>query len=350
MLEIVLLVSEAKSSGLSVAIHGRWSALGDDFLEASTLLPHHCHTLLSPIVILLENYMTSARIAPQRITLWTAIITPMLDDGAVDFTTLTSLLREQAAAGNGVVLLGSTGEGSNLGLAERQDIVLHASGLQLAVPLMVGVGGLDLSSQLEWMAFCETTSVAAYLVVTPIYAKPGAQGQRRWFQALLDASSKPCMLYNIPSRAGVPLADGAIEALLTHRHFWAVKESGGNPARFAELKSAYPQIAWYSGDDVLFAEHAALGAAGLVSVASNVWPQQVARWVQRGLAGEVIGEQLRTASESLFVAPSPIPTKALMHHQQRIQSKQLRLPLCAEDLASIAPLLLADQQIAALSL
>lgn len=294
--------------------------------------------------------MTAARISPQQITLWTAIITPMLDDGTVDFTSFTGVLREQAQAGNGIVLLGSTGEGSNLSLAERKAIVEHACELRLPVPLMVGVGGLDLGSQLDWMAFCETTSVAAYLLVTPIYARPGAQGQRRWFEALLDASSKPCMLYNIPSRAGVPLAEGAVQALLDHENFWAVKESGGDPARFAELQSAYPQIAWYSGDDVLFAEHAGLGAAGLVSVASNVWPQQVAHWVRRGLAGEAIGEQLRTVSLSLFIAPSPIPTKALMHHQQRIASNQLRLPLCTQDLASIAPLLLADQHMAALPL
>lgn len=284
----------------------------------------------------------------QDTTLWTAIITPMLADGAIDFATFTLLLREQETAGNGVVLLGSTGEGSNLSVAERQAVVQHACSLNLAIPLMVGVGGLDLPSQLEWLAFCETQPVSSYLMVTPIYAKPGANGQRRWFEALLNAVSKPCMLYNIPSRAGVPLAEGAIAGLIGHANFWAVKESGGNAARFAELKAAYPQIAWYSGDDVLFAEHAALGAAGLVSVASNVWPQQVASWVQRGLAGASIGDALRLAAETLFIAPSPIPTKAILHHQGRIASNELRLPLCAEDLASLAPILAKDREIAAL--
>ena len=291
--------------------------------------------------------MTSV-LAPQNTTLWTAIITPMLADGAIDFATFTELLREQKSAGNGVVLLGSTGEGSNLSVAERQAVVEHACSLNLSIPLMVGVGGLDLPSQLEWLAFCETQPVSSYLLVTPIYAKPGANGQRRWFEALLNAVTKPCMLYNIPSRAGVPLAEGAIAGLLGHANLWAVKESGGNAARFAELKAAYPKIAWYSGDDVLFAEHAALGASGLVSVASNVWPQQVASWVQRGLAGEAIGDALRLAAETLFLAPSPIPTKAILHYQGRIASNELRLPLCAEDLASLAPILAKDQEIAAL--
>lgn len=311
-------------------------------LSAGVLPAHHCRTFPLSKRLLLEITMTIT-----QTPLWTALITPMQADGCVDFAALTRLLHEQAAVGNGITLLGSTGEGANLSLAERQAIIEHACRLQLNAPLMVGVGGLDLASQLDWLAFCETQPVSAYLLVTPIYAKPGAQGQQRWFKALLDAVSKPCMLYNIPSRSGVALAEAAIAALIGHPNFWAVKESGGNPLRFAELKSAFPQIAWYSGDDVWFAEHALLGAAGLVSVASNVWPQQVADIVAKGLAGEAIGAVLRETAESLFVAPSPIPTKALMHYQQRIASNVLRLPLCAEDLASLAPLLAADLQWAA---
>lgn len=285
----------------------------------------------------------------QTTPLWTALITPFAADESLDFVALTALLREQEAAGAGVLLLGSTGEGSNLTLAERKAVLQHACSLNLNVPLMVGVGGLDLASQLEWLAFCETMPVHAYLLVTPIYAKPGAEGQRRWFTALMNAVSKPCMLYNIPSRAGVPLSDVALAGLIDHPNCWAVKESGGNAVRFAELKAAFPSIAWYSGDDVLFAEHAQLGAAGLVSVAANVWPQPVARWVKQGLAGEAIGDLLRTASETLFLAANPIPAKAIMHHQGRIASNELRLPLCAADLANLAPVLAKDSEIVALA-
>ncbi|QLG87146.1 4-hydroxy-tetrahydrodipicolinate synthase [Chitinibacter bivalviorum] len=285
---------------------------------------------------------------PRQRSLWTALITPFLPDESLDLNALTALLREQEAAGAGVLLLGSTGEGSNLTLAERKAVLQHACSLQLQVPIMVGVGGLDLASQLEWLAFCETLPIHAYLLVTPIYAKPGAEGQRRWFAALMDAVNKPCMLYNIPSRAGVPLSDVALAGLIEHPNCWAVKESGGNAARFAELKAAFPSIAWYSGDDVLFAEHAKLGAAGLVSVASNVWPQQVARWVAQGLAGEVIGDLLRSASETLFLAANPIPAKAIMHHQGRITSNELRLPLCAADLNSLEPILAKDREVAEL--
>lgn len=278
-------------------------------------------------------------------TLWTAIITPMQADGAIDFSSLTHLLNEQAAAGNGIVLLGSTGEGSNLSSAERRAVVEHACGLKLSVPLLVGVGGLELHSQLEWVRFCETQPLAGYLLVTPIYAKPGAEGQLRWFRALMDAVTKPCMLYNIPSRSGVLLSEGALEGLTDHPNWWAVKDSGGNAEQFARLQQRFSHIAWYSGDDVFFGDFAPLGAAGLVSVASNVWPVQVAEWVKQGLAGKAaeIGPLLKQVSEPLFCAANPIPAKALMKQHGRISDAEVRLPLCAADLASLEPLLKADQ-------
>lgn len=279
-----------------------------------------------------------------NITLWTAIVTPLDARGQLDLASLRGLLLEQQAAGNGVILLGSTGEGSNLTLAERKAVLTYACSLQLDMPLLAGVGGLELASQLEWLAFCETLPLAGYLLVTPIYAKPGAHGQAGWFRALLDATRRPCMLYNIPSRAGVPLSAEALELLRGHGSFWAVKDSGGDVAAFSRLRLRFPEIAWYSGDDVFFGEFAAHGAAGLVSVASNVWPQQVANWVREGLAGEGerIGPLLREVAEPLFSAANPIPAKALLQQQGRIVSGEVRLPLSTQDLPSLAPLLAVD--------
>ena len=277
-------------------------------------------------------------------TLWTAIITPLTADGRLDLAVLTRLLHEQQAAGNGVILLGSTGEGSNLTLAERKAVLTHACGLQLEMPLLVGVGGLELASQLAWLAYCETLPLAGYLMVTPVYAKPGARGQEGWFRMLLDSVSKPCMLYNIPSRCGVALSEAALDALRGHPNWWAVKDSGGDVQAFARLRARFPEIACYSGDDVFFGEFAPHGAAGLVSVASNIWPQQVANWVREGLAGDAarIGPLLREIAEPLFCAANPIPAKALLQHQGRIASGEVRLPLSTADLLSMAPLLQAD--------
>lgn len=282
-------------------------------------------------------------------TLWTAIITPLTPAGELDLMSFKKLLSRQEAAGNGVLILGSTGEGSNLTLAQREQLVEFTCQQNLSVPVMVGVGGLDLQAQLSWIRFLELWPVAAYLLVTPIYAKPGAAGQAGWFNALMDAASRPCMLYNIPGRAGVPLVDGAIERVQNHPNCWAVKESGGNPARFAQLAIDFPALQWFSGDDDNFADHCAVGAVGLVSVASNVWPQQVADWVAEGLANKAFDSRLAEAAAPLFSAPNPIPTKALLADKKVIQSPTVLLPLSLEDLESLEPLRAIDAQVARVS-
>lgn len=280
---------------------------------------------------------------PAATRLWTALVTPMHADGRLDLDGLTALLRAQNQAGNGVVLLGSTGEGANLSAAERRLVLTHACGLGLGLPILAGVGGLELETQLDWLAFCEKLPLAGYLMVTPLYAKPGADGQRRWFESLMNAVRRPCMLYNVPSRTGVALAEAALEGLRGHDHLWAVKEAGGDPARFAAYRERFPELAWYSGDDGLFGEHARLGAAGLVSVASNIWPQAVAEWVARCLAGDtaVPGALLKAVAEPLFIAANPIPAKALMRHLGHIAHATVRAPLSEADLPSLEPLLAA---------
>ncbi|MBI2382054.1 MAG: 4-hydroxy-tetrahydrodipicolinate synthase [Gammaproteobacteria bacterium] len=283
---------------------------------------------------------------PRPVRLWTALVTPMLPSGGIDYASLTTLLRAQAQAGNGVVLLGSTGEGANLSLAERRLVMLHACGLGLKLPILAGVGGLELEAQKDWLSFCESLPLSGYLMVTPLYAKPGADGQRRWFETLMNAVSRPCMLYNVPSRAGVQLAEAALDGLRGHANLWAVKEASGDPVRFAAYRERFPELAWYSGDDALFGEHARLGAAGLVSVAANIWPQQVAQWLARCLAGDtgMPGALLKAVSEPLFVAANPVPTKALLAHLGLIASAEPRLPLSAADLPGLDGLLAAHAQ------
>lgn len=275
--------------------------------------------------------------------LWTALVTPMHADGRIDFQSLSALLKAQDQAGNGVVLLGSTGEGANLTARERLDVLEHACSLGLGLPLLAGVGGIELHTQRDWLMLCEDLPVSGYLMVTPLYAKPGADGQRRWFETLMDAVRRPCMLYNVPSRTGVQLATGALEALHTHPNCWAVKEASGDPSRFAAWREQFPDLAWYSGDDALFGEHARLGAAGLVSVASNIWPQAVAEWVARCMAGdtELPGALLKSVAEPLFLAANPVPAKALMRELGQIESDSVRLPLSRADLPTLTPLLAA---------
>ncbi|MFP5387308.1 MAG: dihydrodipicolinate synthase family protein, partial [Bacteriovoracia bacterium] len=105
--------------------------------------------------------------------LWTAVVTPMLENGAVDFESLSRVVEEQDAAGNGLLILGSTAEALNLNLTSRKAIIEHVVKMKPESPVMVGVGGNLLEEQKEWITYLETLPVHAYLLVTPHYAKPG---------------------------------------------------------------------------------------------------------------------------------------------------------------------------------
>ena len=139
----------------------------------------------------------------EKFPLWTAMVTPMNTDGSIDFNSLENLLRKQEKAGNGVLVLGSTGEGLNLNEEEKREVVTFTKELDLDIPMMVGVGGFDLPAQADFIHFCNEVEPDALLLVTPLYAKPGAEGQFEWFSELMGETEIPCTLYNVPSRTGV---------------------------------------------------------------------------------------------------------------------------------------------------
>lgn len=282
-------------------------------------------------------------------TLWTALVTPMTTEGRIDYDALSRLVRAQEEAGNGILVLGSTGEGANLTESERRQVVRFVSNLKPSVPLMVGVGGIQLEETLEWLDFCEGMAIDAYLMVTPLYAKPGAEGQFRWFSALMDRVSRPCMLYNVPGRTGCPLSLDAVERLRGHLNLWSIKEASGDPEVFAETVRRLPGVRVFSGDDGLMPIHASLAASGLVSVLANARPREAAAFVTDLLSGgnPPTESWVRLAS-ALFVASNPIPVKHLMAHHGTIETGVVRAPLHLDDMVDDSELLAADEPLNAL--
>lgn len=276
-----------------------------------------------------------------QITLWTAVLTPMDHSGRVDYLSFEKLLRMQEEAGNGVVVLGSTGEALNLNQNEREDIVRFTMQKKLQVPVMVGVPGHHLEGTLEWLKLTESMAVDCYLMVTPIYAKPGEDGQRRWFEQIMNAVTKPCMLYNVPSRTGISLNINTVKSLASHPNFWAIKEASGSEETFSHYKDALPQQKIFSGDDALMVEFAKRGASGLVSVASNLWPKACATYVELALQGKTQGllPLWADATNALFQAANPIPAKALANHLHLINSPVVRAPLSQWDYLHLAELI-----------
>lgn len=279
--------------------------------------------------------------------LWTALITPMTEDAQVDFDSLSALVEQQARANNGILLLGSTGEGLALSADEHRGIVEYVVSLSPGVPLMVAVGGFDLQHQQQWIEYCNDLAVDAYLLASPMYARPGKNGQYQWFSQLLGSAQKPCMIYNVPSRTGVNLDAGTLTRLTEFDNFWAIKEASGDLDRFHHYRMACPGVRLYSGDDALFPQHAADQAAGLVSVCSNAWPQATKRYVEHHLShrSEPIEQSWSDALDRLGVAANPIPVKVLMHQMSVIDTPYLRSPLTHLEVDSDESLIDADVSI-----
>ena len=268
--------------------------------------------------------------------LWTAIITPLDTAGKIDFKSLETLLRKQEKTQNGIVLLGSTGEGMALSRAEKESVLKFAQTLNLNVPCIAGVPGHQLEEALDWIRFAKTTGIKGFLSVTPYYSKPGAKGQTEWFKAILDEAGLPVMLYNVPSRSGIRLAPQVVSELKNHPNLWALKESSGLVDSLLEYKQANPKLTLYCGDDGLMPAFAKAGAIGLVSVASNVWPEATRKMVEYSLAkkGDAFIPLWQECTDTLFLASNPIPTKWLHHYLGEIATAKLRAPLHEDDLTA----------------
>ena len=261
--------------------------------------------------------------------LWTALVSPMLLNGDVDFVTLEKLALQQANAGNGITLLGSTGEGLALTPAEQLAVVECVSGLSLNVPIMVSVGGYNLSNQLAWLSKCNELAISGYLLTCPIYSKPGVKGLTQWFNALLDQAKHPCMIYNVPSRCGINIPTIVMENIQAHEKCWAMKEASGDVGIFTSYARHCPDLALFSGEDAMVPQLLKAGVKGLVSVAANVWPHATHRYVELALSGQhqTLFPVWKNAVDALFQEASPIPVKVLMHLTNMLNYPTLRPPL-----------------------
>ncbi|MCO4780893.1 MAG: 4-hydroxy-tetrahydrodipicolinate synthase [Candidatus Cloacimonetes bacterium] len=263
---------------------------------------------------------------------WTALVTPLNDNGSIDFISLSTLVEEQSRAKNGILLLGSTGESLCLSLEEKKSILSYVINLAPDTPLMVGVGGINIENTTNWVEYINTLNLDAYLLVTPLYMKPSRHGQTAWFQQLLDLAIKPCMLYNVPSRTGISLHIETVKDLQNHENFWAIKEASGSVESFAEFVEAAPKIRVYSGDDGLLPQFAKHGAKGLVSVSSNVWPHETNLYVKQCLEGSFSSEETWDfCSAAMFCSTNPIPVKALLDSLNKISTPNLKAPLTILD-------------------
>jgi 4-hydroxy-tetrahydrodipicolinate synthase len=280
--------------------------------------------------------------------LWTAVVTPMHTDAMIDYESLEKVLKMQEAANNGIVVLGSTGEALNLSKRECKKVLEFTMGLNLKVPVMTGLGGSNLEETIEYLNYLETLPLDAYLMVTPLYAKPGEHGQTHWFKSLMDKATKPCMLYNVPGRTAVKMNFDAVANLSTHKNFWAIKEASGSVSDFKNYGKKNPTAKMYSGDDGMIFDYSPFNLAGLVSVAGNIWPSETNLYVKKSLEKKLTSDDValwKKACDTLFISSNPVPVKNILWATGYIKNKTMRAPLSDRDLKDNSPLLKAHEEI-----
>ncbi|HEX4825451.1 MAG TPA: 4-hydroxy-tetrahydrodipicolinate synthase [Candidatus Polarisedimenticolaceae bacterium] len=250
----------------------------------------------------------------------TALVTPFREDGGVDEKALASLVAWQIESGiHGLVPCGTTGEGATLAPDEHARVIeLVVAGAAGRVPVVAGCGTNDTRTTLAAAERAAKAGADALLVVTPYYNKPNRSGMIAHFAAVADAAGLPIVPYNVPGRTGQNLGAELILRLAEIPGVVAVKEAAGNVEQLATIvEGARPGFAVLSGDDAIAFPEVCLGAAGVVSVVSNVAPAPAADMMTAALRGDVpaaraLHYRLLPLIRALFLETNPVPAKTAL--------------------------------------
>ncbi len=276
----------------------------------------------------------------------TALVTPFRRQ-QVAYDDLRALVEFQIKAGiDGLVPVGSTGESSTLSHAEHMEVVRCViEAARRRVPVVAGTGSNSTREALGLTRAAQAAGADAMLLVTPYYNRPTQEGLYRHFAAVAEATDRPIILYSIPSRCGIEISVPLVARLRAkYPNVRYIKEAGGSVDRVDQLKAALgADLTVLSGDDSLTLPFMAVGAEGVISVASNLRPREVVRLTHLALGGDYRGaarlhQRLYPLFKALFVETNPAPIKAALHQAKRIGSPEVRLPLCELSPASLAAL------------
>ena len=247
----------------------------------------------------------------------TAIITPFTQEG-VDWDAFGRLIDMQLAGGiNGIVAAGTTGEGSTLTDREHEDVISFCvKRVAGRVPVIAGTGSNNTAHAVERTKTACNAGADAVLLVTPYYNKTTQRGLIASFSAIADASSVPCILYNVPSRTGLNMLPETLAVLAKHERIAAVKEACGNISQVAkERLLCGDELDVYSGCDDQIVPTLSLGGKGIISVIANILPKETAEICSRFFSGDVQGAaalqlKLLPLMNQLMIETYPIPAKA----------------------------------------
>jgi 4-hydroxy-tetrahydrodipicolinate synthase len=264
----------------------------------------------------------------------TAIVTPFKSDGSLDESRLKEQVEYQIARGiNGLVPVGTTGESPTLDFDEHFRVIeLTVKVAAGRVPVIAGVGGNATAEALKLHQYARDVGATAGLSVNPYYNKPTQEGLYRHFMTLADKVDLPIVLYNIPGRCGINMTPATVARIYNAnpKRFPAIKEAAGSCDQVTEIKQLC-DITVLSGDDSLTLPFMSVGAVGVISVLSNVVPDDVAKMVKLALANDWAGARaihhtFYNLTKSLFADGNPAGAKHAMYLQGR-DTGVMRLPV-----------------------
>ena len=277
----------------------------------------------------------------------TALVTPFQKQ-AVAYDDLKRLVDFQIKSGvNGIVPVGTTGESPTLAHDEHLEVIrATVASARQRVPVIAGTGSNSTAEAVELTAAAAEAGADAMLVVAPYYNKPSQEGVFGYFSAVAEATDKPIILYSIPGRCGIEISVPVIERLRAkYPNVSHIKEAGGSVDRVDQIKHALGKdITVLSGDDSLTLPFMAVGAEGVISVASNRFPKEVVQLVNAALAQDLakatkLHRRLYPMFKTLFIEPNPVPVKIALQRAGVITSAEVRPPLCEMSKANLATLL-----------
>ena len=250
-----------------------------------------------------------------------AIITPMFEDGSINYDELGRMIEDQIAGGtDSIIICGTTGEASTMPDEEHLDCIEYAVKKTAGrIPVIAGTGSNDTRHAVALSCEAVRRGADALLQVTPYYNKTNQAGLIRHFTAVADAAGVPILLYNVPSRTGMNIAPATCLGLSKHPMIVGIKEASGNISQVAQIHQLCgDDLAIYSGNDDQIIPILALGGKGVISVLSNVAPRKTHEICQLWFEGKTkeslaLQMEMLPLCSALFCDVNPIPVKAAMN-------------------------------------
>jgi 4-hydroxy-tetrahydrodipicolinate synthase len=264
-----------------------------------------------------------------------AIVTPMFEDGSVDWKGLEKLVEWHIEQGtNSIVAVGTTGEASTLSMAEHTQVIKEI--IRVAnkrIPIIAGTGANSTHEAIELTQEAKELGADAALLVTPYYNKPTQEGLFQHYKTIAEAVELPIILYNVPGRTGVDMQNETVIRLADIKNIVGIKDATGDVPRGQELIAglAGKDMVVYSGDDATAYQLIQHGAKGNISVTANVAPKEMSEICAVALAGdaakaEELNSKVAVLHDVLFCESNPIPVKWALHQMELIGTG-IRLPL-----------------------